>query len=77
MIINKALAMQTAALARQFWAEVAARCAGQIAPYRAGPSILVRMPGDPRPRDDETSPGWPHGRPIWGTTYSDRLRPTQ
>jgi len=59
MNTNKTIAVQTAALARQFWAAVAATCAGQIAACRAGRSVPTRMPGDPRPRDDETSPGWP------------------
>jgi hypothetical protein len=54
MNTNLAIAVRATALARHFRAAVAATCAGQIAPYGTGPSIPVRLPGDPRPRDDET-----------------------
>jgi len=58
MISNEAIAAQAAALAQQFWLEIEAEFRRQTARCQAGQPVARRLPGDPRPRDDETSPGW-------------------
>jgi len=59
MISNEAIAAQAAALAHQFWLEIEAEFTRQTARCQASQPVQVRLPGDPRPRDDETEPGWP------------------
>jgi hypothetical protein len=52
---KEAMAAPLAALARQVWLAIAAGVTRQPT-QRPAPT---RLPGDPRPRDDETWPGGP------------------
>jgi hypothetical protein len=63
MITNEAIAAQAAALAHQFWLEIEAEFIRQTTRCEAGQPAQARLPSDPRPRDDETSPGWA-ARPV-------------
>jgi hypothetical protein len=56
---NEAMAAPLAALTRQVWLASAAEVTRQPTQCPAGRPAPTRMPGDPRPRDDETSPGGP------------------
>jgi len=59
MNTNEAMAAPPAALARQVWLEIEAEVTQHPARCPAGRPAPARMPGDPRPRDDETRPGGP------------------
>jgi len=53
---NEAMAAPLAALARQMWLAITAEVTRQPARCPAGRPAPARMPGDLRPRDDETGP---------------------
>jgi hypothetical protein len=59
MNTNEAMAAPLAALARQMWLAIAAEVTRQPARCPVGRPAPARMPGDPRPRDDEIGPGGP------------------
>jgi hypothetical protein len=72
MISNEAIAAQAAALAHQFWLEIEEEFRRQTTQCQAGQPVAGRLPGDPRPRDDETSLGsaaWP-ADPVGQTAQS-------
>ncbi len=59
MNTNEAMVAPAAALARQVWLALTAGITRQTVRCPAGWPASARMPGDPRPRDDETRPGGP------------------
>ncbi len=55
MINDARITAEAAERARQLWLKIEAEFAWQIVQCREGMPAPVRLPGDPRPRDDETS----------------------